>query len=129
MLRGGLAGPNYDGASVLDTSHKLAQAGVNARMLVDCSHDNSGKDHRRQYDVVREVARQLREDESSVLGVMVESHLVAGRQSMAPKSELRYGQSITDACVDLETWTIGSRAVRCRMLLMAPSPSRMTMWS
>ena len=53
--------------------------------------------------MVREVARQLREDESSVLGVMVESHLVAGRQSMAPKSELRYGQSITDACVDLET--------------------------
>ena len=103
VLRGGLAGPNYDAASVLDASHKLAQAGVNARVLVDCSHDNSGKDHRRQYDVVREVARQLREDESSVLGVMVESHLVAGRQSMAPKSELRYGQSITDACVDLET--------------------------
>jgi 3-deoxy-7-phosphoheptulonate synthase len=103
VLRGGLTGPNYDAASVLDTSHKLAQAGVNARMLVDCSHDNSGKDHHRQYDVVREVARQLREDESSVLGVMVESHLVAGRQSMAPKSELRYGQSITDACVDFET--------------------------
>ncbi len=100
-LRGGSAGPNYDAASVRRASESAAAAGLPSRVLVDCSHGNSGKDHENQPRVAAEVARQVTAGGRHVLGVMIESHLVAGRQALgADPAGLRYGQSITDACVD-----------------------------
>lgn len=103
-LRGGLAGPNYDAASVAEAHRRALERGLPARVLIDCSHGNSQKDHRRQADVLEAVARQVEAGSPGVLGVMLESHLVAGKQSLSPQaSALRYGQSVTDACIDFDT--------------------------
>jgi 3-deoxy-7-phosphoheptulonate synthase len=102
-LRGGSTGPNYDGGSVASASLAARQAGRSPRVLVDASHGNSNKDHLNQPLVTTDVAAQVAGGAHNVLGVMIESHLVAGRQALALGSAgLRYGQSITDACVDLE---------------------------
>ncbi|HYO95020.1 MAG TPA: 3-deoxy-7-phosphoheptulonate synthase, partial [Polyangiaceae bacterium] len=104
VLRGGSRGSNYAAADVLAAAAALKKAGVNPRMLVDCSHDNSGKNAARQPDVLAEVGSQLRAGSADVLGVMIESNLVAGRQELgSDRSALVYGQSITDACVDFAT--------------------------
>jgi 3-deoxy-7-phosphoheptulonate synthase len=72
--------------------------------MVDCSHGNSNKDYRRQGEVAQQVAEQLRSGSTHVMGVMLESHLVAGNQAIqADRSQLTYGQSVTDACIDLAT--------------------------
>jgi 3-deoxy-7-phosphoheptulonate synthase len=84
----------------------LAEAGVQSRVLIDCSHDNSGKSHLKQPDVVDDVARQVAGGSPHVLGAMIESNLVGGRQKFepgVPHPPLVYGQSITDACVDMPT--------------------------
>ncbi|MEY2935662.1 MAG: 3-deoxy-D-arabino-heptulosonate-7-phosphate synthase, phenylalanine repressible [Pseudomonadota bacterium] len=100
-LRGGSGGPNYDAASVRRASESARSAGLPSRVLVDCSHGNSGKDHENQPHVAAEVAAQVSAGGRHVLGVMIESHLVAGRQALSnDPAGLRYGQSITDACVD-----------------------------
>ena len=98
ILRGGKE-PNYESRFVKEAAAQLAKAGVSTRLMVDCSHANSRKDHNRQIEVARDVAAQLRNGEVNILGVMVESHLVAGRQD---KPET-YGQSITDACIGWDT--------------------------
>ncbi|HLV20859.1 MAG TPA: 3-deoxy-7-phosphoheptulonate synthase [Polyangiaceae bacterium] len=106
VLRGGNAGPNYSPEHVATAAALLKAKGVQPRMLIDCSHDNSGKDYFKQPEVLEEVSRQLAAGSEHILGVMVESNLVAGRQDfsegMAP-ADLVYGQSITDACVDFDT--------------------------
>lgn len=103
-LRGGVDGPNYGAEHVERASRAARDAGLPARVLIDCSHGNSGKDHENQVRVAGEVARQVASGSDRVLGVMIESHLVAGRQSPnCDGAALRYGQSITDACVDLTT--------------------------
>jgi 3-deoxy-7-phosphoheptulonate synthase len=102
ILRGGDGGPNYARAFVDEASQRLGKAGLPARVMVDCSHGNSGKDPQRQAVVVQSVAAQLREGSTALLGVMLESHLVAGRQNLAPGAPLLYGQSITDACLGWE---------------------------
>jgi 3-deoxy-7-phosphoheptulonate synthase len=99
VLRGGAAGPNYDAASVERAAEALARAGVNRRMLIDASHDNSRKNHERQAEVVSDVGKQVRSGSPHVLGVMLESNLVAGRQELKPGLPLVYGQSVTDACL------------------------------
>jgi len=107
ILRGGArpngARPNHDAASVAQACEALAEAGRQASVMVDCSHGNSGKDHERQPHVVRDVAAQIAGGSRQVSGVMIESHLVAGAQAFKPGSTdrrtLRYGQSITDACI------------------------------
>lgn len=82
-------------------SESALAAGLPARVLVDCSHGNSGKDHENQPRVAAAVAQQVAAGGRHVLGVMIESHLVAGRQALSnDPAGLRYGQSITDACVD-----------------------------
>jgi 3-deoxy-7-phosphoheptulonate synthase len=102
ILRGG-AQPNYDAASVAAACEALADSGRTASVMVDCSHGNSGKSHDRQPAVVRDVAGQLARGSRQIFGVMIESHLVAGAQAFKPghtdRRTLRYGQSITDACV------------------------------
>jgi 3-deoxy-7-phosphoheptulonate synthase len=102
ILRGSDRGRNDDPESVAAAVAALRAAGVCDRVMIDCSHGNSGKDHRRQREVVASVAAQRAAAGSAVMGVMIESHLVAGRQDCGDPADLAYGQSITDACVGWE---------------------------
>jgi len=106
ILRGGKQ-PNYDAASVDAAGKGLAEAGVPVRLMVDFSHGNSSKNPQKQIDVGHDVARQLAAGEERIFGVMMESHLKAGRQDLIPGKPLQYGVSITDGCVGWEE----SRAV------------------
>jgi 3-deoxy-7-phosphoheptulonate synthase len=104
VLRGGKGGPNYHTEAVEDAAAQLAREGLPARLMVDCSHGNSNKDYRRQAEVLHQVADQVRAGSVHVMGVMLESHLVAGSQKLGDDpAGLTYGQSITDACIDLPT--------------------------
>jgi 3-deoxy-7-phosphoheptulonate synthase len=98
ILRGGKQ-PNYDAASINDACHELEEAGLDPRVMVDFSHANSQKQHMRQLDVGRDVASQIAAGDRRIMGVMIESHLVAGRQDVEEDKQLVYGQSITDACI------------------------------
>ena len=105
VLRGGSAGPNFDESSVADAFDRLAHAGLPRRVVIDASHANSAKDHRRQPAVAAAIATRLASGEEGVVGVMLESFLVDGRQEMTTggASHLVFGQSITDACIGWET--------------------------
>lgn len=94
ILRGGKE-PNYDSKHVKAAAEQLIQAGVTPKLMVDFSHANSRKDYKRQMEVAEDIAQQIRNGEQNIMGVMVESHLVEGRQDQP----LTYGQSITDACI------------------------------
>src|SRR5919106_6508919 len=94
ILRGGRTHPNYDPDGVADALALLRDAGLPERLLVDASHDNSGKDHRRQPKVAAEIAGQIAEGNGAMVGVMMESFLLAGRQDPEPGGDLIYGQSI-----------------------------------
>jgi 3-deoxy-7-phosphoheptulonate synthase len=118
ILRGGRDRPNYDPASIREVLAALRAAGLPPRVMVDASHGNSGKEHRRQPLVVEAIAEQVAAGERGIIGVMIESFLVEGRQDLRDPAELTYGQSITDACVDWDT-TVPmlrglARAVRAR---------------
>lgn len=102
ILRGGKNGPNYDAAHVEECCAVLRKAGLREQVMVDCSHANSNKSHERQIEVAQDLARQLSQGEHRIVGVMVESHLEAGRQDLKPGVPLKYGVSITDACL---SWT------------------------
>jgi 3-deoxy-7-phosphoheptulonate synthase len=101
ILRGGKQ-PNYDAANVNAAAKSLAEAGIPARIMIDCSHDNSNKDPNKQVAVGRDVAAQVAAGDARIFGIMVESHLKAGRQDLIPGKALVYGQSITDACIGWE---------------------------
>jgi 3-deoxy-7-phosphoheptulonate synthase len=101
ILRGGNQ-PNHDALSVDVAAKTLAAAGIPARIMIDFSHGNSAKDPGKQLEVAREVGTQLTAGDSRIFGVMVESHLKAGRQDHLPGKELVYGMSITDACIGWE---------------------------
>jgi 3-deoxy-7-phosphoheptulonate synthase len=102
VLRGGKT-PNYDADSVKAVAEALTKAGLAPRVMVDASHANSGKNHENQPAVVAEIAAQVATGASPIMGVMIESNLVAGRQDIVPGQPLVYGQSVTDACVDWDT--------------------------
>ena len=119
ILRGSEQAPNYDAASVGRAAESLSRAGLPARMIVDCSHGNSAKDYRRQSAVAACVAEQVAGGTRTICGVMLESHLVEGKQAItAGRAGLRYGQSVTDGCIGWEeTVTVLDRlaaAVRSR---------------
>ncbi|SDD03590.1 3-deoxy-7-phosphoheptulonate synthase [Glycomyces harbinensis] len=99
ILRGGRTGPNFDAASVGDALALLAKHGRTERLVVDASHANSGKDHVRQAEVVREIAERIGAGERGIAGLMIESFIEPGRQEPGPLDTLAYGQSVTDACV------------------------------
>ncbi len=105
ILRGGRK-PNYDAHSVRAACEQLHAAALECRLMIDCSHANSEKKHERQLDVARDIGAQLRAGERCIFGVMAESHLVDGAQKFNPgqhdPAALRYGQSITDACLGWE---------------------------
>jgi 3-deoxy-7-phosphoheptulonate synthase len=103
ILRGGKGAPNYGPEGVGETLELLRDAGLAERVVIDASHDNSGKDHERQPGVVSEIADQIAAGEGAITGVMMESFLVAGRQDLESDGDLIYGQSITDACMDWDT--------------------------
>ena len=98
ILRGG-KNPNYDATSVAQAAHELEAAGLPARIMIDLSHANSEKQHERQLVVGADVADQIAGGDTRIIGVMIESHLQAGRQDSKPGQALTYGQSITDACI------------------------------
>ncbi|GAB4038818.1 MAG: 3-deoxy-7-phosphoheptulonate synthase [Rubrivivax sp.] len=98
ILRGGRA-PNFDAASVDAACAVLRAAGLREQVMVDCSHANSGKQHRRQIEVAADLARRIAAGERRIVGVMVESHLHEGRQDLKPGQPLAPGVSITDACI------------------------------
>ncbi len=107
VLRGGSNGTNYDLESVLKVSKELSKSSSTNRVMIDCSHGNSKKDFRKQRDDLREVALQVKNGSRAVMGVMLESHLVEGNQKLIEDlSKLTYGQSITDACIDIKTTKI-----------------------
>lgn len=99
ILRGGNDGPNYDADNVALAVEKLSNAGVQQRLMVDCSHANSEKQHKKQLTVAESIRDQLADGSECIMGAMVESNLVEGRQDVNPGQALTYGQSITDACL------------------------------
>jgi 3-deoxy-7-phosphoheptulonate synthase len=101
ILRGGKA-PNYDAASVEGACRELAAAGLRQQVMIDFSHANASKQHEKQLEVSADVARQVALGDQRITGVMVESHLNAGRQDLVPGRPLAYGVSITDACLGWE---------------------------
>jgi 3-deoxy-7-phosphoheptulonate synthase len=107
ILRGGRQTTNFDAESVATTAEQMEKAGVQPRIMIDASHANSGKDHRKQGSVCRDVAGQIAGGDRRIMGAMIESNLVAGSQSLVNGKALVYGQSITDACIDWpETHTL-----------------------
>jgi 3-deoxy-7-phosphoheptulonate synthase len=102
ILRGG-SKPNYDAASIDSASAELARCGVMQQMMIDASHANSGKKPENQPLVIADLARQISHGERRIVGVMIESNLVAGRQDVLPGIPPTYGQSITDGCIDWDT--------------------------
>jgi 3-deoxy-7-phosphoheptulonate synthase len=102
ILRGSNAGPNYDKASVDSTVLALSDAGVTEGVMIDCSHGNSAKKHERQAIVAHDVAEQVAAGSKHIIGVMIESNLVEGNQSLGDGKNLTYGQSVTDACLSWE---------------------------
>ena len=101
ILRGGKT-PNYDAASVEEAAKAIAAQGLASRLMIDASHANSSKKPENQIPVCADIAGQIAGGDTRIVGVMVESHLVAGRQDLVPGKELVYGQSITDGCIDWE---------------------------
>jgi 3-deoxy-7-phosphoheptulonate synthase len=101
ILRGGKA-PNYDAASVDEACKAIAAQGLAPRLMIDASHANSSKKPENQVPVCADIGSQLAAGDSRIVGVMVESHLMAGRQDLVPGKELVYGQSVTDGCIDWE---------------------------
>ncbi len=100
ILRGGSDGPNHDGANVAATAMALEKAGLAPSVMIDASHANSGKDFRRQPQVLAEIGTQIANGDPRITGVMIESFLIQGRQDLRPGFELAYGQSITDGCIN-----------------------------
>lgn len=103
ILRGSKSGPNYEAEHVESVSNTLKEAKLEPYLMIDCSHGNSEKDHKRQPLVGANLCEQIAGGENRITSVMVESNLVEGNQKVKPGEELVYGQSITDACVDWDT--------------------------
>jgi 3-deoxy-7-phosphoheptulonate synthase len=100
ILRGGHGMPNYHVPEVEDALVTLGVAGLPERLVIDASHDNSGKDPEKQFFAAGEIADQIADGNKAIVGVMMESFLVEGRQDLKPGESLLYGQSVTDACID-----------------------------
>jgi len=103
ILRGSTHGPNYDEETIHETVAMLEKRQLPVGVMVDCSHGNSNKDYERQAEVAREIMRRIAQGNRDVFGLMLESHLKEGNQSLVKKEDLTYGQSITDACMNWET--------------------------
>ena len=104
VLRGGAVKPNYEAVDVEAAANALKKKAMNSRLMIDCSHGNSKKDYLKQVNVLHSIEEQIKAGSRQIIGVMIESHLLAGNQAISKdKKSLKYGQSITDACVNWET--------------------------
>lgn len=99
ILRGSQHGPNYDAKSISEASNSLEKHHLMPYIMVDCSHGNSAKDHKKQLLVVQSLSEQIASGNHHICGVMIESNLIEGKQALTPGKQLIYGQSITDACI------------------------------
>ena len=102
VLRGGKK-PNYDAASIAECEHMLSASGLEPRVMVDCSHAQTGKDYSKQPEVFATLVEQVRGGSKAILGAMLESNLEAGNQPLTDRASLKYGVSITDPCIDWPT--------------------------
>jgi 3-deoxy-7-phosphoheptulonate synthase len=102
ILRGGKA-PNYDAASVDAACKDIAASGLASHLMIDASHANSSKKPENQVPVCADIAAQVAKGDDRIIGLMIESHLVGGRQDLVAGKELTYGQSITDGCIDWDS--------------------------
>nr|WP_298164313.1 3-deoxy-7-phosphoheptulonate synthase [uncultured Pseudomonas sp.] len=125
VLRGGNGKPNYDSVSVAVCEQELAKTGIRPNIMVDCSHANSNKDPALQPLVMENVANQILEGNQSIVGLMVESHLGWGNQSI-PKNldELKYGVSVTDACIDWDSTEKTLRSMHAKLKDVLPKRRR-----
>jgi 3-deoxy-7-phosphoheptulonate synthase len=125
VLRGGNGKPNYDSVSVAVCEQELTKAGIRPNIMVDCSHANSNKDPALQPLVMDNVANQILEGNQSIVGLMVESHLGWGNQSI-PKdlSQLKYGVSVTDACIDWDSTEKTLRNMHAKLKDVLPKRQR-----
>ncbi|MFC5695158.1 3-deoxy-7-phosphoheptulonate synthase [Pseudomonas sp. GCM10022186] len=125
VLRGGNGKPNYDSVSVAICEQELSKAGISPNIMVDCSHANSNKDPALQPLVMDNVANQILEGNNSIVGLMVESHLGWGNQSI-PKDldQLKYGVSVTDACIDWDTTEKALRSMHAKLKDVLPKRQR-----
>src|SRR5215831_17529365 len=126
ILRGGRSGPNYAASHVAKALDLVAAAGLPRRLMVDASHGNSGKDYRRQPTVAESLAEQIAAGERGVCGVMLESFLVAGRQDPGDPATLTYGQSVTDACMDIEMTAAALETLAASVARRRRSPSQLS---
>ncbi|WP_312244002.1 3-deoxy-7-phosphoheptulonate synthase [Stutzerimonas nitrititolerans] len=125
VLRGGNGKPNYDSVSVALCEQELGKASIRPNIMVDCSHANSNKDPALQPLVMENVANQIVEGNQSIIGLMVESHLGWGNQSIPKdRSELRYGISVTDACIDWDTTEKAVLSMHSKLKDVLPKRSR-----
>jgi 3-deoxy-7-phosphoheptulonate synthase len=102
ILRGGTLGTNYDAQSVDAAAAAMTKAGMTPRIMIDFSHANSAKQHKRQVNVAQDVGGQIASGDDRIMGAMIESHLVEGRQEICSPDKMVYGQSVTDACISWE---------------------------
>ena len=122
VLRGGSGKPNYDSVSVALCEQRLEKAGLANNMMIDCSHANSNKDPALQPLVMNNVANQILEGNRSIIGLMIESNIEAGNQSIPQNlADLKYGVSVTDACIDWETTAASLRDMRNKLKDVLPS--------
>ena len=121
MLRGGGGRPNYDSVSVNICEQQLQKAGIPANIMIDCSHANSNKDPGLQPLVMENVGNQIAEGNQSIVGLMVESNIEWGAQPIPDNlNDLKYGVSVTDACVDWSTTESMIRDLRARVKDVLP---------
>ncbi|MCB1663126.1 MAG: 3-deoxy-7-phosphoheptulonate synthase [Pseudomonadales bacterium] len=122
VLRGGSGKPNYDSVSVALCEQRLEKAGLANNIMIDCSHANSNKDPALQPLVMNNVANQILEGNRSIIGLMIESNIEAGNQSIPQNlADLKYGVSVTDACIDWETTAASLRDMRNKLKDVLPS--------
>ncbi|WP_150304040.1 3-deoxy-7-phosphoheptulonate synthase [Pseudomonas saliphila] len=125
VLRGGNGKPNYDSVSVALCEKELEKAGVPTNIMIDCSHANSNKDPGLQPLVMDNVANQILEGNHSIIGLMVESHINWGNQSIpANLADLKYGVSVTDACIDWDTTVESIRSMHRKLKDVLPERQR-----
>jgi 3-deoxy-7-phosphoheptulonate synthase len=121
VLRGGAKGPNYDSVTIALVEQELAKNKLPANIVVDCSHANSNKDHNLQPLVMHDCVHQIMEGNQSIVGVMLESNINAGNQSIpADLKQLKYGVSVTDACIDWQTTGKLLRETRAKLKDVLP---------
>ena len=121
VLRGGDKGPNYDSVTVALVEKELEKANLPCNVVVDCSHANSNKDHNLQPLVMNDCVHQILEGNKSIVGLMLESNIGAGNQKLTEDpSQLKYGVSVTDACIDWDTTETVLREARQKLRDVLP---------